>query len=759
MTEGQFKLDKEAEKLFEKLGGIEKGEALSIIGEIARAYEDEQARSDPWRILLIELVYEICTCFLDYKFFKEKPKTEEHIEPIIQKVRKLAVMPHHDGQVLVRYRGLHSSEINPIGLDYLISFGDLIINLESVPALAKRHQSTHAHLHEQLIEALSVFRANNITTLFLAVPLPDQDNTDFLKTCIKILPQYYQAVYDGSPIVVTSGEKTFEVPLTHDQDGKPDPNLTLIAGVNQLDKATIEAIVRKVDHLIKKESIHIPIYDITNAYNAIFSAETLRANLIKPPMEVNNVKWLMLASDQEILHKEKMELVNTVFDKFGGASQEAVQIINTIYEGDFENFSPYDIVGSLQKITTVMEGIETGQKGPAVERELLGNVEERLDPVRDEILNNLTVKGDLLEAGGPGEELVSAKIHDKIIDLVVFFKGRSKTRKKLIAMMTASVTFDDEDYDIIARMFRISPKEARHLVEAIMACFDEKGGFLRKAFEDRISEFAKYGENIFFFLWFYLKEMSRSSDRVSFLNALQFLIARLDRPEEALKKLLEDFASTPTQVLPSDRDAIVLGNILVRKENWEIGTEIEITPEEVLLVDDNINPNALQAAVDTIRYREEDFIKKIETIHSNTQEWLEWAATRDEEHFLRYLLSLEREMFIFLSILNPSIVRPVLRSAMLSYGNPKSKIYGLKKSLENLKSIMTLLRITGRGFLRVGTAEDIDALRQVRKRHDDFLKLKGDVHFVDTLTRIEDFADKAIQAIEDRTSQDPAETI
>lgn len=758
MTEGLFKLDKEAAELFEKLGGIEKRETLSIIGEIARAYENEQARSDPWRILLIELVYEICSCFLDYKFFREKPKTGEHIEPIVRKIQKLASMPHHDGQILVRYRGLHSSEINPIGLDYLISFGDLIINLESVPALAKRHQAGHAHLHEQLIEALSVFRSNSITTLFISVPAHGEDNTAQLGPCIKILPQYYQAVYDGSPIILTRGDHRFEIPLVYDQEGRPDPNLTLVAGLNCLDKPTMEAVVRKVDHLIKRESIHIPIYDITNAYNAIFSTEILRANLLKPPIEVNNVKWLMLASDQEILHKEKMELVNTIFDKFGGASQEAVQIINTIYEGNFENFSPYDVVGSLQKITMVMDGIEMANKGPAVERELLGNMEERLDPVKDEILNGLTVKGDLLEAGGPGEEFISAKIHGKIIDLVVFFKGRSKTRKKLIAMMTASVTFDDDDFDIIARMFRISPKEARHLVESVMACFDEKGGFLRKAFEDRIGELARYGENIFFFLWFYLKEMSRSSDRVSFLNALQFLIARLDHPEEALKKLLEDFISTPGQVLTSDRDAMVLANILIRKENWEIGTEIEITPEEVLQLDDNINRQAVQTAVETIRHREQEFIKKIEIIHSNTKEWLEWAATLDEELFLKYLLSLEREIFIFLSIVNPPVVRPVLRSALLAYGNPQSEIFGLKKSLENLKSIITLLRVVIRGFLRVGTREDIETLRQIRKRHDGFVALNDHPRYLDGLIRIENFSDKAIQAIEGRKAQNPGDS-
>jgi hypothetical protein len=473
---------------------------------------------------------------------------------------------------LIRYRGLFSSDIKPIELDYLVSFGDLIITHESALTLSRRHQETHPHLHSQLIEAFSVFRANNITTLFIKVPQSRQEAMEFLEPCIEVLYQYYQAVKEGSPIVLVHEGKDIQVPLISDQDDQLDSNLTMLAGLNRLDETAM------------------------NVFNAIFSSKQYKDKFVKPPIEVNNIKWLMLSSDQEILQKQKMQLVNAVFEKFGGPSQEAVQIINTLYEGDFNTFSPYDIGVSLQKINGILEEIESRDKGEDVENELLDNVEDRLDPLKDELLDDLTINGNLIEASRPGEEPFSAKVHDKIIDLVKFFKGRSQTRKKLIAIMTQRVRFDEHDYDTIARMFSISLEDAPRLVQNIEALFDEKGGFLRKEFEDRIPEFARYGANIFFFLWVYLKEMSRKSDRVAFLNALQFLIPKLDHPEEGMKKLLEDFISNPTEALPSDRNAIILATILLRKENWEMGTEIEITPEEVLLVEDNINEEAIKAA-------------------------------------------------------------------------------------------------------------------------------------------------------------------
>jgi hypothetical protein len=750
MDDSSTILDKDAEELFKQLGGIEKREALSIIGEISKAYEDEQAKSDPWRILLIQLVHEFCTGFLHHKLFKEREKAESHIDRIAETVKKLSEMPNHDGQILVRYRGLHRSDIKPVELDYLISFGNLIVSLESALSLAKRHQTTHAHLQGHLIEALSVFRANKITTLFISVPQNGQEDITALKPSIEILYQYYQVAKGGGSITLARKGKEIRVPLIRDEDDQPDPNLTMVAGLNSLDKNAMQQVLQEVEVLVEKESEDIPLCDITSEFNAIFTTKKYKADLTKPPIEVNNVKWLMLASDQEILQKEKMQLVNTVFEKFGGPSQEAMQVVNTLYEGDFNTFSPYDIGVALEKITTVLEEVEGRNKGVAVENELLDNVEDRLDPIRDGLLDDITIKGDTLEARMPGQKPFSAKLHDKIIDLVKFFKGRSQTRRKLIAIMTESVSFDEHDYDIISRMFSIPAEEAPHLVENMKALFDERGTFLRTEFEKRIPDFAKYGANIFFFLWVYLKEMTEQSDRIAFLNSLQFLIAKLDHPEEGIKNILEDFVTTPTEALPSDRNAIMLANILLRKENWEIGTEIEITPEEVLLVDDNINEEAVKAATDTVTQEQDDFIRKVETIHTETKQWL-WGFTSDDEDLsARYLLSLEREIYIFLAILNPPIATHVLRNAVQAYGNPRGQVYGLKKSREHLNVLVTLLRVVVRALERVGTPEDVQHLSQIKDAQSEFVRRKDDPHFRDMLTRLTEHCDKAIRAIEQR---------
>ena len=189
-----------------------------------------------------------------------------------------------------------------------------------------------------------------------------------------------------------------------------------------------------------------------------------------------------------------------------------------------------------------------------------------------------------------------------------------------------------------------------------------------------------------------------------------------------------------------------------------MGTEIEITPEEVLLVEDNINEEAIKAASDAVTQGRDDFIRKVETIHTDTKQALWGFTSEDEDLSAKYLLSLEREIYIFLSILNPPIAGHVLRNAVKAYGNPRGQVYGLKKSREDLDFLITLLRIIVRALQRVGTPEDLQYLRQIKEKQSEFARRKDDPRFLDMLTRVVQHCDEAIQAIEKRSYQGSTST-
>ena len=261
--------------------------------------------------------------------------------------------------------------------------------------------------------------------------------------------------------------------------------------------------------------------------------------------------------------------------------------------------------------------------------------------------------------------------------LLVYFKRRVLTKKKIEKMVHEPIDFDAQDYEAIARDFNISVAEAKTFLDLLKGCFDGSGNFVRSGFEKNIPHMAKYGVKIFSFLWHYLKETLSRKDRVAFLNSLQTLILEMRQSPAALILLLEDFCGSPNEVLFSDRNALILTNVLLRKYNKEIRNDIEITPEEVLLVREGLSPEAVKASGDAIDSQTDAFFQKIRTIHGKILNGLR-SGKDDGAVPLRFLLSLERECYIFLSLIGRPFGHAVLKSAVKTYGNPGSEIYTTK---------------------------------------------------------------------------------
>jgi hypothetical protein len=142
----------------------------------------------------------------------------------------------------------------------------------------------------------------------------------------------------------------------------------------------------------------------------------------------------------------------------------------------------------------------------------------------------------------------------------------------------------DNNLQAVSRSFKIPLHDIKKITLLIERLFDGQGNFIRKTFEPMLDELARHGNHAFELLWCYFKALKGRANRVSFLNALQHLISRIKRPKHALRFLLADFCRHPEKVEPSDRNAIMLANILLRTYNKELDVDIEMTPEEVLNV-------------------------------------------------------------------------------------------------------------------------------------------------------------------------------
>ena len=290
-------------------------------------------------------------------------------------------------------------------------------------------------------------------------------------------------------------------------------------------------------------------------------------------------------------------------------------------------------------------------------------------------------------------------------------------------------------------------------LELLKDCFDANGRFLRGVFEKNVPEFVKAEKNVFGFLWNDFKRVQNKQDSVAFLNALQLVIAEMKLPHEAAKLLLDDFSNDPRTVSVSDRNALLLSTLLVRTYNKELGVDIEQTPEEVLRVQDGPRPEN----------------GRITFPRSSTATWgristrKSWSPTKSLSEPSKaakanatpcprnFSSSLEREACIFLSLIGGPTARKIVRDAVEEYGDPESKIYGLKKSKQAMRSLLPLLQTAARGLVRFSDPEDLPLLEAVGARSTQFKTVVSNQAFRDLVDRVMEYVDASAEELYEKT--------
>jgi hypothetical protein len=230
----------------------------------------------------------------------------------------------------------------------------------------------------------------------------------------------------------------------------------------------------------------------------------------------------------------------------------------------------------------------------------------------------------------------------------------------------------------------------------------------------------------------------------------------MDTPEKALRVLLEDFLEEPEAVRFSDRNAVMLANLLLRRYNKELDIDIEITPEEVFLVKEGLNREAATAGLMLIDAESGTLFEKIRTIHRQIVISLDPGYDSADNMGLKYLLSLEREVHVFVALLGGDVARSVLRSALNEYGNPDSEIYRLAEDSPTVEAFLQHLKVLLRGLGRSGEPIDERVINQIIDRRDDFLSFSKESRHEALVNRIMAWADRSKEEVRKRGAAEVA---
>jgi hypothetical protein len=159
----------------------------------------------------------------------------------------------------------------------------------------------------------------------------------------------------------------------------------------------------------------------------------------------------------------------------------------------------------------------------------------------------------------------------------------------------------------------------------------------------------------------------------------------------------------------------MLTNVLLRTYNKELDVDVEMTPEEVLNVRNGLDQdivNFVQLRIDKLETR---FAAKVRTIHEKLIALLQNPPMATTDFSIRHLLFLEREIFIFLSLLAGKTARMILISALNEYSDPDAGIYRYPRSAAYLPILLQQLKIIARGMGRIGSINDAVLMQKISR--------------------------------------------
>ncbi len=604
-----------------------------------------------------------------------------------------------------------------------------------------------------MVRSFDIFAQHGINTLYLKIPQGSTAELERLRICLHIISHYKQALKTNEPIVFEKGGRRISLPLVYDEQNQPDLNLILLAGLNGLTPRASERLVRQVASWLQNTEHTSASDHYIGVYNSIFRIKNLKEKLIKPPIEINNVKWLKVDGGQKVALEEHGETAENNFvpqaikDAFGELPDELIDFPETFADINFENIDPQEVGKRLKQAFDLIDAVEKSSEGWEILEEVIQSIQGRFELAGESVFDSMVIEADVLKILSEGKEIVIEGLNQNLLDRVVFHKERAVYKRQMRAIACCGVDFDTDDYRALTENFNIPQEDIKNIIALVKSCFDDQGHFLRAIFDQNIASFARYPDKVFAFLWQYLKEPLARRDRVAFLNSLQLLIARMDSTESALQVLLADLCHNPAEVSFSDRNAPMFACILLRKFNKELNMDIEVTPEEVLLVRAGLDAKAVKVACEIIESNPEIFLEKIQTVQQKIMAALNPKISDTPPMPLRYLLSLEREIHILLALVGGETALSVIRNAVKRYGNPSSEIYRFIANQENVAVLLQHLKVAIRGLGRIGEKVDLAILEDIKKRQNRFLRLGQDSQHESLVLRIMDWVDVARQSI------------
>ena len=279
-------MDETAAKLLQELG--DSLQRVSGPGQPPAAAADTAAAADldRWRMLLVEMVYLLNACFRDVQYWEGIKTEKDTFRQFGGILLQLARLPGHDGVIRISHRGAAQGKLSEKA-DYLVRFGDISIDTATVAAVIKRLGIRMKHLEGRLQKSFDTLAAEGIDSILLRMPEDTPESMDCLRGALRVLSCYRVSGRKEFPHHLQPQRHADAAHAVRDDQGLPDPNLTMLAAVNDLSAGAMEEMVRKVAAFMQRPENARLRRQFPNVYQTFFAIKSLRDKLQRSPIEIN----------------------------------------------------------------------------------------------------------------------------------------------------------------------------------------------------------------------------------------------------------------------------------------------------------------------------------------------------------------------------------------------------------------------------------------------------------------------------------------
>ena len=715
--------------------------------------------SAQWKVLLGEFIHLLGLFWLHSRNAKGVRATGVLFNQLLQHLNILEMMPNHDGAILLR-RVHCKVDAAKLDSDFIVIFGNVMINSKEdfAPPLPESSRQ-YAYLKSALSRAFQYFAEQNIHSLFLSVPGRSPEKIEQFRFSMNVLARYCSATKESGAIAFRYYGRTLNIPLINDMDGRPDPNLTVMAALNGLSAINAREMIRQAYAYGKIGSTEIRDQAgsqfHSGCYDQIFKIRSLRSQIIKPPVEINNrfcpysgctpenapmcfpdfsvegdfPADAALTSDhgqpQAItpgsIDDQPLELIPVITRQdlgrlVDGEDPSMPEALEALFSVDYESLGPMTLGKRLASISELLYIIDSRTQDPTIIERVLEHTQVRLKGVPEKVLANIITQRQGLKIIDGERAVLVGLVHPRLFDLITLVQEQVVARQRTDIIKEIDFNIDPCHINLLADGFGIATADAHQIIRLLNGCFGSNGSFIRPTFESRVNAMSRHENVIFEILWCFLKQTPQRKDRLDFLNAIQLLMARLNDPKRALQFLLADLCQDPGQIAYTDRNAFALANVLLQKENRELYVDVNRTPEDVLKNRRPLHKQVHRYAAWRLEVDRSRFLAKARTISTAVQKVLTTPAGTDPGPFeLRFLMALEREAFIFSALVKGHAARILLREALSVYGSADAQIYTHELTRQHLSQLIPHLQIIIRAMGCAGNMEDLEHLKKLER--------------------------------------------